>query len=426
MSIFRRLLKMDAKKTKRFTIHIETPESTSSPAQHQTTNHTAHTSSYKKQKQQQPMVLVKGTRERPGFVQATVTLELDQMCEGEEVEIIFKAVVGSRIQVRGAEIGTSYSEQILQKKRWLLPVTKSGPQMIAAGRYTRQVFTVLEPSWPSSCYRHPEGFVQYTFQANITRTTATKLKTPLFSASQEFLVMNYSLPPAGLLPSPITHSTVVISPKKNVPIQVAIPSETVILGKRVPVTIEVQPFRPRSGFAGQEVVIMDARFGIQETRFARSVNHMIGTKQVKTFVEILVPGTSMGSWPQSRNGWKRTVHLTMPASNLVDPVTAAAAATVPLSTRAMLTPSLRSKYYDITHQLVIMLKLRTSGEKDKQAEEVEIRLDFNMAHPMSDDPGVSLEYHAIATEYHPVAAFSFQLDDFPFDPMEAAPQMLRT
>jgi hypothetical protein len=148
-----------------------------------------------------------------------------------------------------------------------------------------------------------------------------------------------------------------------------------MFGKRVPVTVHLQPFQEEGGvsspFAGQEIVVMDARFGIQETRTARSANTIVSSKVSKTYVEINAPGTSMGSWPQSRNGWKRTVHVTMPSSSssALDQVGAA-------PTRSKLTASLNSKYYDITHQLVVMLKVRTSGEKDRQAENVEIRRKF--------------------------------------------------
>ncbi|KAG0007159.1 hypothetical protein BGZ65_001704 [Modicella reniformis] len=391
-----------------------------------------------------PLVLVRGTKERPGFVQATITLELDGTTEGDEVEIIFKAVIGSKVPIQGGLWDSeSRSEEVLQKKRWIMPVKKAGPKTIAAGTYKHEVFTTIDPSWPSSCTTQTEGYVQYTFQAQITTTSITRVAVALLSTTQEFLVINHNLPmlpssPSLLSPSPYPptytpHSTLVVSDQKSLPVQVSIPSETLMFGQSVPVTIQVHPFKEDSRFVGQEVVIMEARFRIQETRHARSTNHSIKDKLVKDIVELKVPGTSMGSWPQGRNGWKRTITIKMPSSVLDPPpspttsvssfpgskrasvnsalssvswVSTSSASTVSNSgPPVFLRASLKSKYYDVMHQLVISLKVRTSGEKDKQSEDVEIRLDLKIAHPMPTGTDA-------LPEYHPVAAFSFDGDEF--------------
>ncbi|KAF9906682.1 hypothetical protein BX616_000656, partial [Lobosporangium transversale] len=602
----------------------------------------------------------------PGFVQATVTLDLEAACEGDEVEIEFTAIVGSRVSVSGAGLArgggafaVSQSEQVLQRKQWVFPnLVKAGPHTIAAGQYTHQVVTVIEPFWPSSCTQHPEGFVQYSFHAQILRmnkppsfattihsnyssnsynnsnnSSSNKGPASILSATKEFMVMNYSydslsydmsgssafggigigpMPPRasfsscssnsnslhgsssinshrtsttsaassvsfsgsssgspkslsyihpcstntlhsralsrssfnnpssyfnpnisprlspclspvhpglsagghsinvgglGLVPTPHSHFTTILSPKKLVPIEVAIPSETLHFGQTVPVTITVHPFMEGTMFSGQEVVIMDAHFGVLETRHARSANSStMKDKVVRERVDLFVPNTCVGSWPQSRNGWTRTVNIKMPTSMLdsgrrnsssssnsntsennndnsqsglhppngsLSPLwpwisksnnsnkhgydcdggnghdnghrprsptmsllmpkgpssnkshrssfqlpkspkmpkspttTAEFRQQQQQQQRSLLTQSLRSKYYDITHQLIIVLKVRTSGEKDKQAEDVEIRLDFQIVHPLpggTDTP--------MATEYHPVAAFSFDGDEF--------------
>lgn len=443
------------RKNKSLTIDITTLGSTktSSPLPSPTSPAAASTSTPSTQDTKKTLVLVRGTKERPGFVQATVTLELDSATEGEEVEIIFKAIIGSRVSTQGTLWESeSCSEQVLQRKRWVIPVKKAGARTIAAGIYKHQVFTTIDSSWPSSCTTQPEGFVQYLFQAQIMGTsTTTHIPVSLLSTTQEFLVINHSPPaaPSPSLPSPSSfwggglpptltpHSTLAISPKKSLPVQVSIPSDTLMFGQSVPVTIQAHPFKEGSLFAGQEAVIMEARFLIQEVRHARSSNYTTKDRLVKDIVELRVPGTSIGSWPQGRNGWKRTITLKMPCSAL-DPnpstahyssyskrsslssslsgISTASGSSMTSNvsrgekTRTSQKPlpflraSLKSKYYDVSHQLVIALRIRTSGEKDKQAEDMEIRLDFSIAHPMPDS--------ADMPEYHPIAAFSFEDDEF--------------
>jgi hypothetical protein len=87
------------RKNKSLTIDITTLGSakTSSPLPSPTSPAPTSTSTPSTQDTKKPLVLVRGTKERPGFVQATVTLELDGTTEGEEVEIIFKAIIGSRV-----------------------------------------------------------------------------------------------------------------------------------------------------------------------------------------------------------------------------------------------------------------------------------------------------------------------------------------
>ncbi|KAG0002030.1 hypothetical protein BGZ79_003697 [Entomortierella chlamydospora] len=395
------------KKSKRLTIYIEPP------AQQDYNNNFDD--------KVQPLIVVRGTREKPGMVEATVTLEVDTACEGDEVEIQFRAVIGSKISVKGGGFSVSLSEQVLQRKRWILPVTKLGPYVIAAGVYSRQVCTMIETNWPSSCTEHSEGFVQYSFHAQITKVSAAKVAMPILTASQEFLVLNlnnscenysnynnynqynnfskfnfhgkenYSKSDIsnisyiprnkhnymGVLPGTSTpHSVSVLSPEKSVPIEMSIPSETLVFGQRVPITIAVNPFSEWTPFAGQEIVVMEARFGIEQKRHARSANRIIKDKIVKNFTEIHVPSTRMGSWPQSRNGWKRTVSIKLPAAasftEKSKPVRPGQH-----NSPLLLSQSLQSRYYDISHKLIVSLKVRTSGEKDKQAEEIELHRKFN-------------------------------------------------
>ncbi|KAF9172147.1 hypothetical protein BGX20_006275 [Mortierella sp. AD010] len=222
-------------------------------------------------------------------------------------------------------------------------------------------------------------------------------------------------PTVGVLPgTSIPHSVSVLSPEKSVPIEMSIPSETLVFGQRVPITIAVNPFSEWTPFAGQEIVVMEARFGIEQKRHARSANRIIKDKIVKSFMEIHVPSTRMGSWPQSRNGWKRTVSIKLPAAASF---TGKSKSVRPGQSNSplLLSQSLQSRYYDISHKLIVSLKVRTSGEKDKQAEEIELHLGFQVVHPApAPDAGEP------PTEYHPVAAFSFESDEIPliFDQMD--------
>ncbi|KAG0300694.1 hypothetical protein BGZ98_008973 [Dissophora globulifera] len=314
------------------------------------------------------------------------------------------------------------------------------PGVIAAGKYTRQVFTVIEPTWPSSSssiynpltavsnnddqsianntthtiFQSKEvnitthddgGFVQYSFQAQITRVGLLNISHPIAAAAQELLVLNYSsFLTSGLPPSlRLAHTITVTSSKKGIPLQVAIPFDTVVFGQTVPVTVSVDSFLDTSVFAGREVVIMDARFGIHEIRQMRSLNNIVDKKVVVETFEIQVPGTSGGSWPQSRNGWRRTVDVQIPQSYFETVMDSAATPQQTSINSGMprLLTSLKSKYYDVEHQLVVVLKVRTSGEKDKHAETLDLRLDLKIVHPLPDDM-------ASAAEYQSIAAFLFE------------------
>ncbi|KAF9399522.1 hypothetical protein BGX21_006118 [Mortierella sp. AD011] len=354
--MFRRLFNMDgssSKKSKRLTIYIEPP------AQQDYNNNFDDKA--------QPLIVVRGTREKPGMVEATVTLEVDTACEGDEVEILFRAVIGSKISAKVA-----------------MPILTAS-----------QEFLVLNLN--NSC----ENYSNYN-----NYNQCNKFSKFNFHGKENYM---------GVLPgTSIPHSVSVLSPEKSVPIEMSIPSETLVFGQRVPITIAVNPFSEWTPFAGQEIVVMEARFGIEQKRHARSANRIIKDKIVKSFMEIHVPSTRMGSWPQSRNGWKRTVSIKLPAAASF---TGKSKSVRPGQSNSplLLSQSLQSRYYDISHKLIVSLKVRTSGEKDKQAEEIELHLGFQVVHPApAPDAGEP------PTEYHPVAAFSFESDEIPliFDQMD--------
>lgn len=126
-------------------------------------------------------------------------------------------------------------------------------------------------------------------------------------------------------------------------------------------TIVMNPFSEWTPFAGQEVVVMDATFGIEQIRHARSANRIIKDRIYKDYTELYVPSTCIGSWPQSRNGWKRTLNIKLPAASGFSERSRSVRSGQRKS-GLLLSPSLRSRYYDISHKLIVTLKVRTSGE----------------------------------------------------------------
>lgn len=314
--------------------------------------------------------LLIGTPEMPAKLGASITLELDEDHSGNEVKIEFKALTttvtdGNTLQtsttmeiqstqrdinflfcflwilVRMDATKTLTTEEPFKINRWKLPVTTPTPGIIAKGTYTKYVEVDLNPSWPSSCSHHT-GWVKYAITVQY-KASGYMCEYTASEEVQEIWVLNSVHVPSGPI---LTVDNAVKN--KSLQMQMSIPSATIALGQVVPVTIRLAPFLANSKYAGQEPVILWASCKINETRMirARGINLADGIESVD---EVL--NTPLNTqWPKDNNGWEHTVHVTMPSY----PVMATDMAT---------------KFLDISHNLVVTLKLKASTEWDIHAEE---------------------------------------------------------
>ncbi|KAG0255805.1 hypothetical protein BG011_004928 [Mortierella polycephala] len=390
--MFKKLLRLDSspkKSSKSLTIHLETDNVVRGQNQ---------------QLSSQSLAIVQGSQELPGYIQATVTFETANECVGDEVEIVFKAVVGSKTPGVATSVPDGLqmeqmctlhiSEHIIQKRRWLLPLETTGPHKIAPGKYVRKVYAVIDPSWPSSC-THAGGFVRYSFHAQLSKVVSasnisintnnnnnhtappSKFSSSILKTSKEFLVANYNLPMTPNLPPELTPPFTVkaLWKKKSLPVELSIPSENVTLGQTIPLTMHMRPIKEGTYCYGQGIHVLESRFMIYELRHIRTTLGGLNTKVVKVPVDLTVAGVaSMAPWPQSAEGWTRTVDVVIPLPSQC----------FGSGSHLSLTPSMKSKYYDISHQLVVSMKIRTSGERDRQAEENETQLEIQLMPPKPD------------------------------------------
>ncbi|KAF9196848.1 hypothetical protein BGZ50_005922 [Haplosporangium sp. Z 11] len=400
--MFKKLLRLDSlpkKSSKSLTIHLETDGVIHGQGQ---------------QLSSQSLAIVKGSQECPGYIQATVTFETGNECAGDEVEIVFKAVVGSKVSVSdGLQMMESMctmhtSEHIIQKRRWFLPLETTGPHKIAPGKYTRKVYAVIDPSWPSSC-THADGFVRYSFHAQLSKVVSasnisintnsnnshaaplSKFSSSILKTSKEFLVANYNLPMTSYLPPELTPPLTVkaLWKKKTLPVELSIPSENVTLGQTIPLTIHMRPIKEGTYYYGQEILVLESRFMIYELRHIRSTQSEMNAKVVKVPIDLAVAGVaSMAPWPQSAEGWTRTVDVAIPLPSQC----------FGSGSHLSLTPSMKSKYYDISHQLVVSMKIRTSSERDRQAEENETQLEIQVMPPKPDIGPLPPMYYGNTTD----------------------------
>ncbi|KAG0342977.1 hypothetical protein BG000_010870 [Podila horticola] len=290
--------------------------------------------------------LLIGTPEMPAKLGASITLELDEDHSGNEVKIEFKALTTTVTDVRMDATKTLTTEEPFKINRWKLPVTTPTPGIIAKGTYTKYVEVDLNPSWPSSCSHHT-GWVKYAITVQY-KASGYMCEYTASEEVQEIWVLNSVHVPSGPI---LTVDNAVKN--KSLPMQMSIPSATIALGQVVPVTIRLAPFLANSKYAGQEPVILWASCKINETRMirARGINLADGIESVD---EVL--NTPLNTqWPKDNNGWEHTVHVTMPSY----PVMATDMAT---------------KFLDISHNLVVTLKLKASTEWDIHAEECRFQL----------------------------------------------------
>lgn len=243
----------------------------------------------------------------------------------------------------------SIYEEVLQKKRWELPLPRleGQPRVIPKGKYTQKVRVVLDPLLPSSsCHRR--DWVEYQFVAQLTKIDPfSRSSSYTVQQTQQIWVLNAASFAAQLY-QPLTVSAQGF--KSSLPVSLSLPSYILTLGQTLPLTINVEPFVMGSKHAHKELVIMSAAFKLVETRQVKVKD----SGNVSPIVEEIVSVPLVHTWPVLADRWSRTVNVVLPSS-------------------PELTPSTEAKVLRISHVLLVKLKVKAQGDKDRNSEEIKLQ-----------------------------------------------------
>ncbi|KAG0033019.1 hypothetical protein BGZ81_009576 [Podila clonocystis] len=321
--------------------------------------------------------LLVGSRDVPALMGATVTLDVDEDCSGNNVEIEFKAWTKTVVDVQIDATKNLITEDPFKINRWKLPVTKPKPDIISKGHYTKYIEVGIDPNWPSSS-SHRQGSVKY---AIVVRYKANGRMSEIgaHTEEQEIWVLNSTNVPTDQ--SPTVESGLAIH--KSLPVQATIPFKVVTMGQVVPVTVRLSPYLATSKYAGQEAVVLGATFKVKQ-------KHLVRARGSHEFEGVIAYENCLNyalneGWPQNKDGWERTVDIRIPS----DPVISAHTTT---------------KFLCITHTLAVKLTFRTGSEKDsKTSKTEEFKLIFDikvMPPPLTTD---NAELHELPPGYTPDA-----------------------
>ncbi|KAF9153995.1 hypothetical protein BG015_002138 [Linnemannia schmuckeri] len=314
-----------------------------------------------------PMPVFFSNLEAPAVIRATVTFENDQDCQGQDVEINYKAAV-----VYEATMMTAFNSKIkvvhnIQRKRWTMSdLVRPSPGTVAAGKYTKIVTATIDPLWPSSGITSASikgmGWIRYTFEASFVKMSLGASSPVLATLPYEVWVVN------SILPSEIGHLSSVPKPltaqapgkKPDLPVSLTIPNQTLQFHEQVPLTVRVEPFRKGCKGFGQNIVVLSAGFSVREkvvgwTQVASGIN-------VEHFRDVAQIAIREG-WPQNTlGGWTRTVSITLP-------------------TLPEINASMTTKVMDISHSVLFTLKYKAENDKDIKAQEITVEVPFQLVVP---------------------------------------------
>ncbi|KAF9127973.1 hypothetical protein BGW39_005449 [Mortierella sp. 14UC] len=311
-----------------------------------------------------PMPVFFSNLETPAIVSATVTFETDQDCQGQDVEINFRAYACFEVMIMTSFHSKLKQPHNMQRKRWTMPdLVRPSQGTIAAGKYTRTVSATIDPLWPSSGITKENikgnGWVSYTFEARFMKNTMGGVIPVLTTPPFEFWVVNSILPAceATAIPKPLTF----LAPgkKPDLPVSLTIPNTTLQFRQQVPLTVHVEPFRKGCKRFGQNITVLSAGFSIREkvigwTKQTAGVDSEISNDVVQlAFRE---------GWPQNQGGWSRTVNITLPTTPEIN-------------------ASMASKTMDIRHSVLFTMKYKAENDKDSKAQEVTVEAPFQLAVP---------------------------------------------
>ncbi|KAG0055908.1 hypothetical protein BGZ83_007031 [Gryganskiella cystojenkinii] len=416
--------------------------------------------------------IVMGTPESPGYVEATVEFETDREMLGNELEIFFSGTVASLNPGSTGGLTMVPTPEKIQRKKWDIPLTFLAEGRVAKGKYRRTVYTVIDPTWPStmSCL---EGYVKYEFEARLSKNGANNsrmMSSVVLRERKEFVVWNCNIPqyesqrvsgfssamsssssssssssasapkilswkdPSAIFPSPPTspsmgttipralaavptgpqHSTIGTWAKFSLPITVSVPSKSLAFGESVPLTVQIH-HRPHSSGKSNSggVVIVEGRISLQQVRHARNVHDKDLPKR---------PNQKLISIPITSNQWSASTQIAPGSSDLITTVENTSQVfpvEIPIQTlesrvwfsTTALYPSMKSKYFDMEHFISVALKLRLSDQKDRQAAEVTITLPINLVNPRPVEDDTAFQEDDIDSLY-PGLAVSSTLPDY--------------
>ncbi|KAG0098813.1 hypothetical protein BGZ93_010283 [Podila epicladia] len=330
-----------------------------------------------------PMLV--GSLDVPALMSATITLDVDEDCRGNQVEIEFKACTKTVVDVQVDATKSLTTEDPFKINRWNLPVTKSNPDIISKGHYTKYIEVGIDPTWPSSS-SHRQGSVKYAITVRY-KANGRMNEIIAHTEEQEIWVLNSTKMPTDHPPT--TESCHAI--QKSLPLLASIPSKVVAMGQVVPVTVRLFPYLATSKYEGREAVVQSVTFKVKQKHLVRSRGSHEG-EGVVAYENCLNYALNEG-WPQNKEGWERTVDIRIPS----DPAISAYTIT---------------KFLCISHTLTVKLTFRTGSEKDlksSKTEECKLTFDIEVVPPplMTDNtelrelpPGYTPDAHQ-APEYVP-------------------------
>lgn len=274
------------------------------------------------------------------------------------------------IQGKSDSLNGGMYDDVFQKRHWELPLprTDSQPRVIPKGVYTQKVRVVLDSTLPSSSHdstrqsstksshpHHHRGSIAYYFHAQLSKVDDNTKRTLATAEAIQpiWVLITPNLDPAALPPATVTDQGF----SSTLPITLSIPSSVVTLGQVLPLTIEVGAFAAESMYAHKTPVVISASFKLVETRKAKLIEQRqvekVRLNASRTAEIVSVPLVS--AWPQvAEESWSRTVNVTLPTS-------------------PELTPTTETKVLEVSHMMVVSVKVRAEGEKDRSAEEVKLQ-----------------------------------------------------
>ncbi|CAO3573248.1 unnamed protein product [Mortierella alpina] len=303
-------------KERKLLIHVDTGDSTIGP---------------------RGLPLVYGNQDAITMLHATVSFESSHDCKAKAIEIMFKAAVRTGFFSKDEASRKHEGEQVFYSKQWTLDVDRPKPGWISKGSYTRQCSVVLDPSLPSSS-ESPFGSMKYVFEARLKGAKGIAIARTDHIVTQEVWVLNSSLPSFETMP-PSLHQPLKTEERWENALRYSfsVPSKVLYQGQVVPITFRLDPFMTSSAYEGEEAVVSSANFTLRETKTFRA---MFVRDTHRTEDKLLNIPVNTG-WPQSVDGWAKTIHITLPFS-------------------PALSTDLRSKYLDITHTLEVVVEFKTS------------------------------------------------------------------
>ncbi|KAF9928254.1 hypothetical protein FBU30_002521 [Linnemannia zychae] len=298
-----------------------------------------------------------GSLERPAIVCAKVTFENDEDCQGQHVEINYKACAVFEVATM-----TSFNAKVkfphnYQRKRWTMQgLNRPSPGVIGAGKYSQIVTATIDPLWPSSSLTSASmngmGWVRYSFEAQFVRVAHMGSLAPILTTiPQEAWVFNSILPSE---PIPSIPKTVKLTGKNpDLPVSFTIPNQTLQFHEQVPLTVHVETFRRGCKKESQNIVVLTAGFTIKErvVGYTQGASFM-ATEQTRDVIHIAI----REGWPQGTKGdWVRTVRVTLPSAPDIN-------------------ASMTSKSLDISHAIVFSMKVKAENEADHKAKEISVEV----------------------------------------------------